>query len=336
MRVIFTCLCLLDGIAANCMSDVSCATSSSVAYDCDSSITSGSVKHCCCANSNEFCYHLSDCNAANAAYPDAQCWWQGYWTGDTQTFWSAYRYKVTMDGAHNFIDVQVRSTDSVTAYLARGTNCDIYATDSGFSYLPGYKLLSDSGTAGWQFDTGDWAANTYCIQLDCNNWWTSCTAEVSASFRECWDVSSPPPSPPPPSLVTASGSSYSSSPSPPPDPCATVLSECQASTCAGKTVITNTCYISGGVTVKDCTCSSTTTTSDSSSDSASDSSSSSSSSSIGVFVGAIVGALVGIGAIAVAVYCYNMKKPVSPTTASTQPPPTYVTGGVELASHSDK
>jgi len=333
--MIFTCLCLLDGIAAYCMTNsLHCTASSSVAYDCNSvRMTSGGVKHCCCASSNEFCSQLSDCNAASAVYPDAQCSWQWWLTGVTSTFLSYKRYKVTMDGAHNFIDVQVQSTDYVSAYLARGTNCDIYATDSGFR---GHKLLSDSGSAGWQFDTGDWDANTYCIQLDCNNY-LSCTAEVSASFRECWDVSSPPPTPSPPPPTT-SGSSYSSSPSPPPDACATVLSECQASTCAGKTVVTNTCYISGGSMISDCTCSLSSTKSTTSPDSNSGSSSSSSS------TGAILGAFIGIGAlvaIAIAVYCYSKKKrmrtnAVNPATVSTQPPPAYATGGVELNSHSDK
>jgi len=157
--MIFTCLCLLDGIAAYCMTNsLHCTASSSVAYDCNSvRMTSGGVKHCCCASSNEFCSQLSDCNAASAVYPDAQCRWQWWLTGVTSTFLSYKRYKVTMDGAHNFIDVQVQSTDYVSAYLARGTNCDIYATDSGFR---GHKLLSDSGSAGWQFDTGDWDART--------------------------------------------------------------------------------------------------------------------------------------------------------------------------------
>ena len=321
MRMILTCLCLLDGIAAVCMSDMSCTASSSVAFDCDSHVTSSGSKHCCCANSNDFCDRLSDCNAALAVYPDEQCWWKRYWTGDTETFPLAQRYSKKMNGAHNFIDVQVRSTDAVSAYLARGSNCDIFAGDSGFSYLSGHKLLSDSSSAGWRFDTGDWPANTYCIQLDCNNMYYSCTAEVSASFRECWDVSSPPPptplsSPPPPTPLTASGSSWAPAPSrasPPPDACGTVLSECQESTCAGKTVVTNSCYISRGITVSQCTCSRYSTTTTTSSDSASDSSSSSSSSSTGVIVGAILVALFGLGAlvaIAIAVYCYSMKKRV--------------------------
>jgi len=288
---------------------------------------------------DQFCYHLSDCNAGSAAYPDAQCRWEHYWVDDYQAFSHAFRYAGLMNGAHNFIDVQVQTTDTVSAYLARGANCAIFATDSEFRYLTGHKVLSDGSPAGWMFDTGDWAADTYCIQLKCNNWATSCTAEVSASFRECWDVSPPPPrpSPPPP---TPSGSSYSSSPSPPPDACATVLSECQASTCAGKTVVTNTCYISRGITVSTCTCSLSSTTSTTSPDSNSDSPSSASS-SIGVIVGAILGAFGALVAIAIAVYCYSKKKrmrtnAVNPATVLTQPPPANATGGVELNSHSDK
>ena len=108
MRKVLVCLCfLLDGIAAACMSSVTCSASNSVVLDCDASITTNSVKHCCCSNSNRFCYHLSDCNAGWSTYPDTQCRWAGYWTGETQTFSSAYRYRQPMNGAQNFIDMQV-------------------------------------------------------------------------------------------------------------------------------------------------------------------------------------------------------------------------------------
>jgi hypothetical protein len=112
MRKVLVCLCfLLDGIAATCLSSLTCSASSSVAFNCDASITlSSSVKHCCCTNSDRFCSYLSDCNAWWSTYPDTQCRWAGYRiTGKTQTFSSggAWRYRQTMNGAHNFIDVQV-------------------------------------------------------------------------------------------------------------------------------------------------------------------------------------------------------------------------------------
>ena len=80
-----------------------------------------------------------------------------------------------------------------------------------------------------------------------------------------------------------------------PSSCGKVRSECKASTCAGKTVVTNTCYISGGITKKTCTCSS-----------------SSPSSSIAGIVGAILGVLVGIGGLVAIIitYCCCMKKTV--------------------------
>ena len=76
-----------------------------------------------------------------------------------------------------------------------------------------------------------------------------------------------------------------------PSSCGKVRSECKASTCAGKTVVTNTCYISGGITKKTCTCSS---------------------SSIAGIVGAILGVLVGIGGLVAIIitYCCCMKKTV--------------------------
>lgn len=108
MRKVLVCLCfLLDGIAATCLSSMTCSTSSSVAFDCDASITPSRVKHCCCSSSNRFCSHLSDCNAGWSTYPDTQCRWASLWTGDTQTFSYAHRYRRTMNGAHNFIDMQV-------------------------------------------------------------------------------------------------------------------------------------------------------------------------------------------------------------------------------------
>ena len=94
-----------------------------------------------------------------------------------------------------------------------------------------------------------------------------------------------------PTSDTSSNAAPPPSPSPP-DACTTEMAECEAS-CSGQTM-TNTCYISGGVTLADCTCSSSASSSNGQSDYLANGSSSNiegSSSNIGAIAG---GAGVGL------------------------------------------
>jgi hypothetical protein len=316
--------CQIGSASASCETNFMCSTSGPN-FDCGSAATLGSQQYCCCNNLGYMCSASSECYGGGSS---------GSSFGEFSVYIKRLRNAPDKDGIDlGWLDrldidksdpcIQIDGpngacggTDtkwdspnpdfyqriSCGCIDANGQRPQLFVYDNDDdpkSQCTAVRYVDKDKLGSVQL--GISSRSDYDLTWDGND--MSLAIEKTFDTTKCQPPPPPPsPSPPPPPSPSPPVTGYnsgSSSPSPPPDACGKVQSECRKSTCAGMTVFTNTCYISGGLTISDCACSS--------------SSSSSSAAEFGAVFGVLfgIGGLVAIVVTVVTYYCCCRKKTVS-------------------------